>query len=338
MIHELRHIRAFLKIAETRNFTRAANDLHVSQSALTVQVQQLEESLGVRLFDRNKRGVILTAAGKDVFGPLQRLFNDAQTIVEHARDLSSASTGFVSIAALPTVCAGPLPELVRSFLESYPGIRVQISDVIAERVREAVLKREVDFGIGTLHGRDAELRATPLFQDRLVVFTPPGHPLSEKRTVTLREASAHGLILPGRASSVREAVEAIAHRERLLLDIRYETNFMPTALAFVRANLGIAILPETAAGADTSDFIDEFHSTTGFRTARLSCFREEMPLYRLPPRAWCAIYLHKLHVRKREGRSAASRTRQKKVKTDSIGESDCSVRINELYSCIRALL
>ena len=177
MIHELRHIRAFLKIAETRNFTRAASDLHVSQSALTVQVQQLEESLGVRLFDRNKRGVTLTAAGKDVFGPLQRLFNDAQNIVEHARDLSSASTGFVSIAALPTVCAGPLPELVRSFLESYPGIRVQISDVIAERVREAVLKREVDFGIGTLHGRDAELHATPLFQDRLVVFTPPGHPL-----------------------------------------------------------------------------------------------------------------------------------------------------------------
>ena len=256
MVHELRHIRAFLKIAETRNFTRAANDLHVSQSALTVQVQQLEESLGVRLFDRNKRGVTLTAAGKDVFGPLQRLFNDAQTIVEYARDLSSASTGFVSIAALPTVCAGPLPELVRSFLNSHPGIRVQISDVIAERVREAVLKREVDFGIGTLHGRDAELRATPLFQDRLVVFTPPGHPLSEKRTVTLREASAHGLILPGRASSVREAVEAIAHRERLLLDIRYETNFMPTALAFVRANLGIAILPESAAGAETSDIRD----------------------------------------------------------------------------------
>ena len=150
MIHELRHIRAFLKIAETRNFTRAANDMHLSQSALTVQVQQLEESLGVRLFDRNKRGVTLTAAGKDVFGPLQRLFNDAQTIVEHARDLSSASTGFVTIAALPTVCAGALPELVRSFSETYPGIRVQISDVVAERVREAVLKREVDFGIGTL--------------------------------------------------------------------------------------------------------------------------------------------------------------------------------------------
>ncbi|MBW4027282.1 MAG: LysR family transcriptional regulator [Acidobacteria bacterium] len=313
MIHEFRHIRAFLKIAETRNFTRAANDLHVSQSALTVQVQQLEESLGVRLFDRNKRGVILTAAGKDVFGPLQRLFNDAQTIVEHARDLSSASTGFVSIAALPTVCAGPLPELVRSFLESFPGIRVQISDVIAERVREAVLKREVDFGIGTLHGRDAELRATPLFQDHLVVFTPPGHPLSEKRTVTLREASAHGLILPGRESSVREAVEAIAHRERLLLDIRYETNFMPTALAFVRANLGIAILPETAAGTDTSDF-SMIPLNNRFSSRQIELLQRRDATLSPASESLVRHLLQKLHARKREDRSAASTNTRRRVK------------------------
>ncbi len=313
MIHELRHIRAFLKIAETRNFTRAANDLHVSQSALTVQVQQLEESLGVRLFDRNKRGVTLTAAGKDVFGPLQRLLNDAQTIVEHARDLSSASTGFVSIAALPTVCAGPLPEMVRSFLDSYPGIRVQISDVVAERVREAVLKREVDFGIGTLHGRDAELRATPLFQDRLVVFTPPRHPLSKKRSVTLREASAHGLILPGRASSVREAVEAIAHRERLLLDIRYETNFMPTALAFVRAKLGIAILPETAAGTDTSGFmVVAFNNRFANRQIELLQRRDAT----LSPASESLVrhLLQEIDVRKRAGRSTPSVHDRRKVK------------------------
>jgi LysR family transcriptional regulator, carnitine catabolism transcriptional activator len=312
MIHELRHIRAFLKIAETRNFTRAANDLHVSQSALTVQVQQLEESLGVRLFDRNKRGVTLTAAGKDVFGPLQRLFNDAQTIVEHARDLSSASTGFVSIAALPTVCAGPLPELVRSFIESHPGIRIQISDVIAERVREAVLKREVDFGIGTLHGRDADLRAPPLFQDRLVVFTPPRHPLSEKHTVTLREASAHGLILPGRKSSVREAVEAIAHRERLLLDIRYETNFMPTALAFVRADLGITILPETAAGTDTSDFI-MIPLNNRFSNRQIELLQRRDTALSPASESLVRHLLQQLHVKKREGTIAASANTRKKL-------------------------
>lgn len=254
MIHELRHVRAFLKISETRNFTRAANDLHLSQSALTVQIQQFEEGLGVQLFDRNKRGVTLTAAGRDVLGPLQRLFHDAQAIVDHTHELSVASTGFVTIAALPTVCAGVLAEIVYEFTQIHPGIRLQISDLVAERVREAVLKRQVDFGIGTRHGRDADLRATPLFQDRLVVFAPTGHPLSKRNAITLREASAFDLILPTRDSSVRETVEAMAQQERLTLQTRFETSFMPTALAFVRAGLGIAILPESAAGLEALGF------------------------------------------------------------------------------------
>jgi LysR family carnitine catabolism transcriptional activator len=254
MIDELRHIRAFLKIAETRNFTRAANELHISQSALTVQIQQLEESLGLQLFDRSKRGATLTAAGKDVFGPLQRLLNDAQAIMEHAHELSSASTGFVTVAALPTVAAGVLPGLVESFLRMHPAIHIQILDIVAERVREAVLQRQVDFGIGTQLGTHAEMRAVPLFRDRLVVFVPATHPLAKRSTITLRETTAFDLILPTRDSSVRENVEAIAHRERLTLQTRYETNFMHTALGFVRAGLGVAILPESAAGADAPGF------------------------------------------------------------------------------------
>lgn len=304
MIHELRHIRAFLKIAETRNFTRAANDLHLSQSALTVQVQQLEASLGVQLFDRNKRGVTLTAAGRDVFGPMQRLFNDAQAIVDHARDLSSVSTGFVALAALPTVCAGVLPELVRGFIEMYPGIRVQISDVIAERVREAVLKREVDFGIGTQTGRDADLRATPLFQDHLVVFVPAGHPLSAKPKITLREATEYDLILPRRDSSVREAVEAIAYRERFALETRYETNFMPSALAFVRAGLGIAILPDSAAGPNTADFL-RIPLSNRYSARRIDLLQRKDST--LSPAAESLIH-HLVHnFKKNEGRTSASR-------------------------------
>lgn len=309
MIHELRHVRAFLKIAETRNFTRAANDLHVSQSALTVQIQQLEDSLGVQLFDRNKRGVTLTAAGKDVFGPLQRLFNDAQAIVGHARELSSASTGFVSIAALPTVCAGVLPQLVQTFVAMNPGIRVQIMDVIAERVREAVLKRNADMGIGTRHGRDSDLRATPLFQDHLAVFVHALHPLATRHSITLREATSFALILPSRDSSVREAVEAIAHREHVVLQTHYEANYMPTALAYVRAGLGIAILPESAADREAPGF-RRIPLNNRFSTRQIELLQRRDSTLSPAAESFAQHLLRHFQPRKGSSRSSVARARK----------------------------
>jgi LysR family transcriptional regulator, carnitine catabolism transcriptional activator len=255
MIHELRHVRAFLKVAQTRNITRAAFDLHVSQSALTVQIQQLEESLGVLLFDRNKRGAILTEAGRDVLGPFQRLLDDAEAIVSNAKDLASARMGTVTVAALPTVAAAILPAVLERFGRTHPTVRVVLQDLMAEKVREAVLKRQADIGIATRHGNSDELQAKPLFRDRLVVFAPEGHSLTGTSVVTLREASAYPLILPTNESSVRETVNAIAHRERLVIEPRYETNFMPTALALVRKGLGVTILPESAAGSDAPGFV-----------------------------------------------------------------------------------
>ncbi len=254
MIHELRHVRAFLKLAETRNFTRAASELHVSQSALTVQIQQLEDSLGILLFDRNKRGAILTEAGRDVSGPFQRLLEDAEAIVHNAKDLSSARVGTVTVAALPTVAATILPAVLGRFQRTHPQVRVLVQDVVAEKVREALLKRHADIGIGTIRGKSGELLARPLFHDRLVIFAPHNHPLVTRREVSLREVSTYPLILPSRDSSVRESVDAIAHREHVVIEPRYETNFMPTALSLVLNGLGIAILPESAAGKDSDDF------------------------------------------------------------------------------------
>lgn len=255
MIHELRHVRAFLRVAQTRNFTRAAAELHVSQSALTVQIQQLEDSLGVILFDRNKRSVTLTEAGSDNLGPLQRLLEDAEAIVSHSRDFASARTGTVTIAALPTVAAETLPRVIETFARSHPAVRIVVLDVLAERVRELVLKRQADLGIAPRHGSSEDLIATPLFQDRLMLFVAPDHPLAERDSVMLKEVCRHPLIVPNRESSVRESVEEIAHRDGLTIQPRYEPNFMATALGLVRSGLGVAILPEIAAGPDASGFV-----------------------------------------------------------------------------------
>ncbi|HEY2857969.1 MAG TPA: LysR family transcriptional regulator [Terracidiphilus sp.] len=255
MKHELRHVRAFLKIAELCSFTRAAAALHVSQSALTVQVKQLEDELGVLLFDRNKRGVSITAAGRDLLGPLQRLVLDSEAIVGYARDISTVRTGSISIAALPTIAADLLPRAMHAFLKQYPEIHISVQDVVADRVRELVAKRAVDFGLGTSARKDGDIRAQALYQDYLAAWVPASHPLAKQPETTLRELAAYELILPNRESSVRRIVESAMARERANFSLQHETNYMPTALAMVRSGLGVAILPESAAEASSKDVV-----------------------------------------------------------------------------------
>ena len=228
--------------------------MHISQSAFTVQIRQLEAALGVTLFDRGKRRVALTAAGRDLLGPLERLVIDAEAIVGRTRQLTGLRRGIVCMAVLPSVATQVLPGIIRKFAEEYPGVVVQIKDVVAERLIDMVKQEEVDFGIGTRMGADRETTTVPLFVDKLCAFVPRRHLLARKDSVSLKELVGLPLILTGKDSSVREIVERALKRERLPLTVAYETNYMSTAISMVKAGLGIAILPEVAGrSGDSAD-------------------------------------------------------------------------------------
>ena len=250
MIHDLRHIRAFLAAARIGNFTRAAAELHISQSAFTVQIRQLEDALGVTLFDRSKRRIALTAAGRDVLVPLERILLDAEAVVMQTRQLIGLRRGVVRIAALPSLAAELLPLTIHEFRQLYPGIMVEIRDVVAESVVDSVRREDVDFGIGTRMRMDREITGSPLLEDRLCAFAPLGHPLTRRDSVNLRDLVRHPLILTARDSSVRDILDRALRSEKLLLSPAFEVNYMSTAIGMVRAGLGIAVLPEAAVGAE----------------------------------------------------------------------------------------
>lgn len=250
MIHDLRHVRAFLAAARIGNFTRAAAELHISQSAFTVQIRQLEDALGVTLFDRSKRRVALTAAGHDVLVPLERILVEAEAVVVQTRQLTGLRRGMVRIAALPSIAAQLLPVAIQEFRERFPGISVQIVDVVAESVVDSVRREEVDFGVGTRTRMDGEITGCPLLQDRLCAFVPSGHLLARRTSVNLRDLVPHPLILTARDSSVREILDRALRREKLLLSPAFEVNYMSTAIGLATAGLGIAVLPEAAAQAE----------------------------------------------------------------------------------------
>src|ERR1700733_1080308 len=118
----LTQIRAFLTVSRFQSFTRAAALLHISQPALTVQIRQLEESLGLRLFDRDTRHVQLTPSGRDLLPTLRRLLSEFEGVAANARDLSTKERGMVRIGCVPSIATTCLPEAIEQFRERYPHI------------------------------------------------------------------------------------------------------------------------------------------------------------------------------------------------------------------------
>jgi DNA-binding transcriptional LysR family regulator len=246
MKNSIQHIRAFLAVANSGSFAKAAVELNLSPSALTVQIQQLEEWLGVALLERSPRQVSLTAAGQNNRGPMEKLLLDLDNIVSGSRDLAALKRGVVTIAALPSMCSGALPPILKAFREQFPGVDIRLRDVVAQRIDALVREGEVDFGLGVRarmgHGLDFDV----VMVDRLSLFVPVGHPLATRRSIKLSALNGQPIILTGRDSSVRERVEQLFAEEGLMLTPGLEANYMSTVMALVRQGLGMALLPESA--------------------------------------------------------------------------------------------
>ena len=152
----------------------------------------------------------------------------------------------MTVGALPSIAAGPLPRAMRQLAEQYPGIVVRVTDALAGRIADLVKSGEADFGISVQMPTDRDLTYQHLITDRLCAFVVPDHPLVRKRSVTLRDLVAHPLILLVKGSSVRDIVERALEKEGLKISPAYESIYMSTALGMARAGLGVAVLPESA--------------------------------------------------------------------------------------------
>ena len=239
-------IQAFIAIADEGGFQKAANALHITQTALTRRLQNLEAGLGVKLVERTTRSVALTKIGSDFLPQGRRLLAELQTTLVEIRESGKAQRGDVSIACVPTVGVHYLPRIIKEYSARYPNNRIRILDHLSPGVTEAVLSREAEFGIRQSSLEHPELSTIPLLQDRYVLICRDDHPLAERKRIPWKQLESTPLIFPSHIRTNRAQLDAALGDRGVALQPYFEVGRSSTAVGMVAEGVAAAIVPGLA--------------------------------------------------------------------------------------------
>lgn len=242
----LTHLRTLAAIVRHGSFTAAAEALHRTQPAVTLQIKQLEEALGLKLFDRTTRRLELTAAGAEIAPTLVRVLQELDGVIDMARRLQSKGVGTVRLGCLPSIGAHFLPALVASYRARHPGISFFLHDALGDDIVAMVKAGEVEFGVTDVSPKTVDLDVQPLWEDRLCAFCPLDHPLSQQEDASAADLLKHNLLLLSHGSGIRRLIDAAfaMHGSSVLPACEATNN--ATLIGMVHAGLGVAILPQSA--------------------------------------------------------------------------------------------
>jgi DNA-binding transcriptional LysR family regulator len=252
---ELRHLRYFVAVAEERNFTRAAARLHIAQPPLSRSIQQLEETLGVQLLERNSRPLKLTETGKFFYLHAAQLIAQTSELESMTRRVGnierSLSVGFVG-----STLYGMLPKIIRRFRDENPTVELSLHEMSTMDQLRALKDGRIDVGFGRIRNEDANIRRVVLREEKLIVALPEGHPLSQAKPVlALRDLLNETLIIFPKAPRPSYADQVLAaFRDRALEPRRiYEVRELQIALGLVAAGEGVSVVPSSVYGLKRDD-------------------------------------------------------------------------------------
>lgn len=234
-----RQIKGFLLAARLGSFKKAAALLSITQPSFSILIKELEENLGVELFDRTTRKCTLTYAGqifqKEVAGVMEGL----EDVYQYMQEFGQGRRGQLNIAALSSLSFGIIPKTLSDFQRLYPEVAITLREMRNNQVFDAVCQREVELGMGSLLKADPALTFVPLFTDQLMLIVPIGHPL-EHSSVRWKTLERYPYIMMSTGPA-----EYAVRANNVDLHVAFEVDHVATALAMVRHNMGITALPSS---------------------------------------------------------------------------------------------
>ncbi len=240
---ELRQLRYVEAVARHRHFTRAAEELHVAQSALSHQIKRLEAELGTELFSRNSRTVVVTEAGEAVAARARGVLDQVGGLRQEVDELRGLVRGELAVGA--TLPAGQIdvPSVLVGFSEAYPGIEVELQEGTAGDMMGYLLEGRIDVAFSLLADEPpAEVAVEQLGEEEVVAAFPAGKG-PERGRVTAAELARHSLITPRSGSAIKQAVDDFFARAGKTMDISLESGDPFLLRCLVSAGFSAAILP-----------------------------------------------------------------------------------------------
>lgn len=237
----LRQLKAFVLVAEHNSFTKASEILLLTQSALSGLIKELEQNLGVKLFDRTTRKMHLSDAGERLLPQARRVLNEVAVLDEKVAGLKSLHQGHVHLAVSQQLAASAMPQLIAKFCATYPNIQVTLTDCSIDDVVNLVENLAVDLGIAPERTHCADVTAAILFESSFYLVLPKDHPLAKQKTVywenLLNEKliTLNGPFIKGLQSQLPKEIS------EYIFDSDYEVNFLSTALGMTRQGLGVTL-------------------------------------------------------------------------------------------------
>ncbi|MFI6063355.1 LysR family transcriptional regulator [Streptomyces sp. NPDC051286] len=253
----------FVAVAETRHFTRAAEEVHVSQPSLSQQIRALENELGAEVFSRARGNITLTDAGEALLPLARRILADADTARHEVQELAQLRRGRVRLGATPSLCTGLLPDVLRTFHDQHPGIQLLLEeggshDLVRELARGAL---DLALVVLPLPAASPALTTVELLQEDLVVVSSAEAPRPGKgASVRIADLQGEPLVMFRHGYDLRELTVAACRAEGFEPSFTVEGGEMDAVLGFVRAGLGVAVVPSMVA----------IRTGHGLRTTRLA--------------------------------------------------------------------
>jgi LysR family hydrogen peroxide-inducible transcriptional activator len=244
-MHQLRYVVA---VARTGNFSRAAEQCHVSQPSLSQQIRKLEDELGERLFLRLKRQAKLTASGAAFVRRAERILAEVDAARREVADAQHLLCGTLNLGVLPTIAPYLLPLVLPRFHRRYPGVEIVVHEDTTAQLLKQALAGEIDLALASLPIADGRFEVRLLFVEELWVALPPGHPLAAKRALRACDLEQERLIVMKEGHCLGDQVLDFCERRKVRPNVTFRSAQLETVQALVCAGLGLSLIPAMAVG------------------------------------------------------------------------------------------